>query len=85
MKKKCRWTWTGNGYKVKAKNGESIVLPAAGIRDCDGSVADVGSSGLYWSSSPSGSEYAWCLYFDSGGVHIAIGTRCGGHSVRLVR
>ena len=86
LKKKCRWTWTGNGYKVKAKNGESIVLPAAGIRDCDGSVADVGSSGLYWSSSsPSGSEYAWCLCFDSGGVHIALGTRCGGLSVRLVR
>ena len=51
---KCTWTWTTyrgkNGYKVTGSNGNSIFLPAAGIRtgtayqfaDCDG---------YYWSSS----------------------------------
>lgn len=85
LKNNCLWTWTGNGYKVKGKNGESIVLPAAGSRYCDGSVYDVGSRGYYWSSTPYGSEYAWDLNFLSGEVRMGRNNRCGSRSVRLVR
>ena len=85
LKNNCLWTWTGNGYKVKGKNGESIVLPAAGYRYCDGSVGLVGSYGGYWSSTPFGSEFAWCLYFLSGEVDMDNIGRCYGRSVRLVR
>ena len=85
LKNNCLWTWTGNGYKVKGKNGESIVLPAAGCRYCDGSVDLVGSYGSYWSSTPYGSEYAWDLSFTSGGVGVNTYYRCHGLSVRLVR
>jgi len=85
LKNNCLWTWTGNGYKVKGKSGESIVLPAAGWRDCDGTLDSVGSSGRYWSSTPSGSEFAWLLDFDSGSVDVRSSYRCYSRSVRLVK
>lgn len=81
----CDWTWTGMGYKVFGPNGKSISLPAAGFRDCSGSVYDVGSSGHYWSSTPNGSESAWRLNFSSGGVGVNNFSRCLGYSVRLVQ
>ncbi|MBQ4376349.1 MAG: hypothetical protein II793_01475, partial [Bacteroidales bacterium] len=49
LKSACRWTWNGSGYKVTGPNGNSIVLPAAGYRDCSGCVSYVGSNGNYWS------------------------------------
>ena len=81
----CKWTWTGMGYRVTGVNNNSIVLPAAGWRYCDGSVDYVGSKGFYWSFVPSGSEEAWYLYFNSGGVGMSSNDRCRGYSVRLVR
>ena len=85
LKSSCKWTWTGKGYKVTGPNGKSIVLPAAGYRNCSGSVYDVGSYGYYWSSTPIDSGYAWYLYFDSGSVYIHNISRCYGFSVRLVQ
>ena len=86
LKDSCRWTWNGNGYKVEGPSGESIVLPAAGDRDCGGSVGEVGSRGGYWSSTPNGLEDAWYLYFSSGKVLMdSYYRRCVGFSVRLVR
>lgn len=83
LKAECQWSWTGSGYKVTGPNGNSISLPAAGARLCDGSV---GSSGDYWSSTPEGSENAWRLTFDSGSVGMYyISARCDGRSVRLVQ
>ena len=85
LRNSCDWTWTGMGYKVVGSNGNSIVLPAAGGRDCYGDVLSEGSYGHYWSSTPDGSEVAWRLYFYSGGVYVINGIRCFGHSVRLVQ
>lgn len=86
LKNSCQWTWTGNGYKVVGPNGQSIVLPAAGYRNCDGSVGSVGAYGSCWSSTPDGSDYAWYLYFYSGGVDLDnYDYRGGGQSVRLVQ
>lgn len=85
LKDNCLWTWQGNGYKIIGKSGESIFLPAAGWRFCDGSLHAVGTDGYYWSSTPSGSGYAWILNFDSGGVYGDSYKRCNGWSVRLVR
>ena len=52
--KNCDCTWTTlngvNGYEVKATNGNSIFLPAAGYRSY-GVLNYAGSYGYYWSSS----------------------------------
>ena len=85
LKTECQWSWTENGYKVTGPNGNSITLPAAGFRNCDGSVNYVGSDGSYWSSTPFGSDYAWNLYFGSGSVDMDYNYRCDGLSVRLVQ
>ncbi|MBR6017278.1 MAG: hypothetical protein IK073_01490 [Paludibacteraceae bacterium] len=82
----CKWTWTGSGYEVEGPSGATITLPAAGYRDCYGSVKNVGSDGYFWSSTPyNGSELALELYFNSGQVDIDLNYRCAGRSVRLVR
>ena len=85
LKNSCQWTWTGSGYKVVGPNGNSIVLPAAGFRGYNGDVYYVGTYGRYWSSTPNGSEGAWSLDFNSPGVYMDGGNRCGGRSVRLVQ
>ena len=81
----CVWTWTGRGYKVVGPSGASIVLPAAGFRYCNETVHDIGAYGIYWSSTPDGSEKAWYLRFDSGEVDTYSYDRCFGRSVRLVQ
>ena len=85
LKNQCTWTWTCSGYKVVGPNGNSIYLPAAGSRDCDGDVGRVGSYGSYWSSTPNGSGYAYDLYFDSDLVYMLDYDRWYGRSVRLVQ
>ena len=85
LKSECKWSWTGSGMKVTGPNGNSIYLPAAGYRNSSGGMYNVGSSGYYWSSTPNGSDYAWCLYFSSGGVRMYDYSRSYGHSVRLVQ
>ena len=52
----CTWTWTTknsvNGYEVKATNGNSIFLPAAGWHGgSSGELLAEGWNGDYWSSS----------------------------------
>ena len=85
LKNKCTWTWTGNGYKVIGPNGNSILLPASGYRNCNGGVYDVGKSGTYWSSTPNDSYFAWSLDFFSGGVDMDDHIHCYEYSVRLVQ
>ena len=85
LKDNCQWTWSSGGYTVTGPNGDSIVLPAAGCRNCNGSVNLVGIDGHYWSSTPYGSEGAWILYFNSGSVDMYYSDRCLGYPVRLVQ
>ena len=88
----CTWEWknaykgTTAGYLVTSNiNGNSIFLPAAGIRSLD-DLYDAGSSGYYRSSSlytddPRG---AWAVFFSSDGVYRYSGYRYCGLSVRPV-
>ena len=85
LKNQCTWTWTGSGYKVVGPNGNSIYLPAAGQRGCDGDVNSVGFSGICWSSTLDSVGCAYYLYFSSDNVRMGSSARCFGRSVRLVQ
>lgn len=85
LKNDCLWTWQGNGYKVKGKNGESIFLPASGCRYCDGKVFGIGLEGCYWSFTPTNdSGGAWLLDFAPNIVFMKPYQHCAALSVRLV-
>ena len=87
--KKCTWTWTTlngkNGYEVKATNGNSIFLPAAGGRFYD-ELNYAGSYGYYWSSSLYTYDpyYPQRVYFDSDNRSADYYSRRCGLSVRPV-
>ncbi len=88
----CTWTWTTlngvNGYRVTGTNRNSIFLPAAGVRDYS-ILSNVGSYGLYWSSSlfegdPGDSYSAYYLFFISNYCTRGGLSRYSGLSVRPV-
>lgn len=63
----------------------AVFLPAAGRR-YNTTISHVGSGGHYWSSSSSGSKYAYSFYFYIDSVYVSDdGNRNYGRSVRLVQ
>ena len=89
LKDNCIWTWGTQGGKsgfiVTSKtNGNSIFLPNAGYRDV-GNLYEVGSWGLYWTSSLypdlDASDIALVLALNVGSLY---NHRCDGQSVRPV-
>lgn len=85
LKSECHWLWTGDGYKITGKNGQTMTLPAAGWRYCDGEVTGVGSWGEYWSSTPDNSDLSWCMRFYQKSMAMTQEELCYGQSVRLVQ
>ena len=90
LRNNCTWTWTTQngikGYKVTSKkNGASIFLPAAGIRDGT-DLSYVGSDGYYWSSSldTGHPDCAYLVSFFGGDVKGYSVWRYYGNSVRPV-
>lgn len=93
LEAKCTWTWVTNyngsginGRLVKATNGNSIFLPAAGYRSGTG-LGLAGSDGYYWSSSliTDYPNIAWSVYFYSDDVDRSYRYhRYSGRSVRPV-
>lgn len=76
-----------NGRLFTGSNGNSIFLPAAGVR-WDSDLNNAGYNGLYWSSTlyESSPSSAYGLYFDSGRADWGYGGyRFWGRSVRPVR
>jgi uncharacterized protein (TIGR02145 family) len=79
-------TWTGSttNYSVGYRFGQSLFLPAAGIRiNSNGSLYGRGSNGFYWSSTESSSS-AQYLDFVSGGASMLTYYRAYGFSLRCV-
>ena len=68
--KYCTWTWTGDGYNVKGRNGNSIFLPAEGTYvPYYHEWKDVGSRGEYWTATPLNTSYNYYAGFWSGGFY----------------
>lgn len=83
LKNQCKWAWTGSGYNVVGPNGNSIYLPAAGDRLCDGALLKI--VGSYWSSTPKDSDSAFALlFFPADDAFMSGDGNCVGRSVRLV-
>ncbi len=85
LKEKCQWTREGSDYRVTGPNGNSIVLPAAGARNCREKVTGVGTYGYYWSGTRGGSKLSYALRFGSKGKDVEQYSLCFGFSVRLVK
>lgn len=74
------------GTTLTAPVGGTIWYPAAGYRyGSSGSLGNVGSSGCYWSASPSSSPNGCYLGFNNGSVGPnSSNNRAGGFSVRCI-
>ena len=90
LKDKCTWTWKSNyngasGYLVKRSNGNSIFLPATGLRDEEDFVFH-GTEGNYWSSQTLkiGKYDAEFLSFSNDDFDIAYSNSYMGYTVRPV-
>ena len=87
--KNCTWTWATQGGKkgmtVTGPNGNSIFLPATGLRD-DTDVFYRGKYGYYWSATLGEftSATACNLYFGSKNGSCQFCDRAGGLTVRPV-
>lgn len=88
----CQWTWTDlngvKGYSVVGKNGNSIFLPATGVRGAS-DVLNNDKIGGFWSSTllqseDSNGDYAMCVYFYSESHTIDKGGRWIGRTIRAV-
>lgn len=72
LRNNCYWTWTTqndvNGYLVTSKNGNSIFLPAHGIK-MNSELSYDGNEGGYWTSTPLNdvSACAYHFYYGSDG------------------
>ncbi|MBQ7689701.1 MAG: hypothetical protein IJT30_00675 [Muribaculaceae bacterium] len=90
----CTWQWTSRdagiyvvyGQLATGPNGNSIFLPAAGLR-WGGSLYYADIDGFYWSRTlgADDSNDAYYLYFDSGYAYRNYYSRSGGLTVRAVR
>lgn len=87
LRTKCTWVWGENngvnGYIVKGNNGNSIFLPAAGIRFKYSSLY-TNTVGQYWNTSISTSNGSSYLHFSSNYIFLSTSHRFDGFSVRPV-
>lgn len=85
----CSWEWVRYkgvyGHKVTAPNGNSIFLPAAGMR-FNSTLSGCGQLGYYWSSTflSAYDSFAYYMSLNSGNLDYGYGNRYYGYPVRAV-
>ena len=82
--KECRWEWSGNGYKVIGKNGNSIFLPATGW-SCSSAIEHRDVYGYYWTGNRYNSDFAKGLLFSKSEKKTGNGYLYYGRAIRPVR
>ena len=89
LKDYCTWKWTSQfgvkGYRVTGSNGNSIFLPAAGMKSGE-SIYGNNSEGRYWSASQfqNYTTMAYALDFNKDTFFMNLHNRAGGECVRPV-
>lgn len=91
LREMCTWTWTAmngkNGYKIVGPNGNSIFLPAAGVRN-ESSMTDFNEYGFYRTrtldNSYSNGDRAANLVIFEDKPYKSESTRDAGQTVRPV-
>lgn len=80
----CKWTWAGNRYQVTGPNGKTIIIPASGRVEDNGTVENVGGIGYCWSSTVDKPGAVWYLTINSHGVRFSLygSERCSVHLVQ---
>lgn len=82
----CTWRWTGNGYEVVGRNGNSIFLPAEGEDNCQNNIVGIGVTGNYWTSTiHTPYDRSYCLTINKDGFKLWDRGSCHGFSLRLVK
>lgn len=89
----CDWEWTMlenniGGYKVTGKNGNSIFIPAAGLRAAN-DIVNTDKIGGFWTSTMCDDEdtegdFAMAVYFYSESHTVEKGGRGYGRTIRAV-
>lgn len=86
----CTWNWTAkdgvNGCEVIGPNGNSIFLPASGVKP-ETTLGHPGAQGYYWSSTlnSSNSPTAYYMHLSSDNQGTGFGYRSSGSTIRPVR
>ena len=65
----CYWTWTGNGYRITGRNGNSIFLPSTGrkFQNPYSNELYYSKEGFYWTGTLcDGLKKAYTLNFENG-------------------
>jgi hypothetical protein len=79
------WTQRNGVYgRLLGLPPNQIFLPAVGHITRNGAVISMGSSGIYWSSTRSGSAFAYSFGFGAGDGFVDLEDRTNGLSVRCV-
>jgi uncharacterized protein (TIGR02145 family) len=79
------WATSATNYTSAIKFGSTLFLPAAGYRSSasNGTLIDRGSYGIYWSSSPLGTN-AYGIYISATSASMNNNARTIGFSVRCI-
>ena len=80
----CKWTWAGNCYRVTGPSGKTIIIPASGRLETNGTVENVGGIGYCWSSTLDKPGAVWYITINSNGVRFSLygSERCSVHLVK---
>jgi hypothetical protein len=67
-------------------NKNTQILPYAGLCDNNGTIANQGTQGSYWSTTPANSTYGYHFFFHGSAVNSVYPTVYPyGHTIRCVR
>lgn len=80
-----RLSWGTGNYNASGASNSPLGLPLAGFRShSTGTLSTVGTRGLYWSSTVSGTSARY-LYFESSTASMSTTNRARGFSVRCLK